>query len=138
MQHIPETLDWVKARSSCSLDAVFGVLREGIDSDIESINGLNRRSLKFYRNTEAPEKKLIVIGERDVGGLSIQMSVVFELKEDRIVVSKRKGNTFAPESSFEGIPSLNEKGECLLRVDDEYFRQWQFRQKGLEELFFGF
>jgi hypothetical protein len=38
---------------------------------------------------------------------------------------------------FTGALTLNNNGECRLRVKDEELEQWQVRRMALEELFFG-
>jgi len=41
------------------------------------------------------------------------------------------------EVLFEAGITLNDAGECKLRVDTEEVESWQFRRRALEELFFG-
>jgi hypothetical protein len=127
--------DWVKARSKCSLESVFQTLREVLDSDVKSVNGLNRVGVTFALNNSATNK-LIISRERDYGGLSGGETVVFELLPNEIRV--RDGRT--EKHFFSAKPVLNQEGECLLEVTGELEPQrlWQVSRKALDDLFFGF
>ena len=131
--------DWVSTRSKCSLEQSFVLLSEIVDSDVKAANALKRRDVEFKINSE-PTKKLVVIRDQDLGGMHGFINVVFELRADKITVFIRKGGEFLPVPMFSFVPSLNEEGECLYRIEGEeaQLKLWQVSRKALEDLFFGF
>jgi len=57
--------------------------------------------------------------------------VNFNLTEHSIVISDQDGNTI-----FEAVATLNDEGECRLKVTGQEKELWQVRKMALEELFF--
>lgn len=132
MRETPKTFDWVKARSSCSLRAVFEVLSQVIASDVESANGLDRPGVSFALTNPA-EDKVMVARTRVSGGVA--ESVLFELRANEIVATlPHRGKTL-----FYAKPVLDVTGECLLQIegDHELKHPWQVSRRALDELFFG-
>jgi hypothetical protein len=134
----PNYFDWVSARSKCSLESVFQLLRVAVDDDLQKVSSLNRIGVKFDRSKQSPDTKIIVTRVLELTGFNESSHVIFELKTDRISVTKRIGNSPEAEPLFEAIPGLNEEGECLLRVKETPLKLWQVSRKALEELFFWF
>jgi hypothetical protein len=129
--------NWVKARSECSLVPVFAALREVVDSDVKEVNELNRPRLRFTLNPEAGSaSKFVVIRQQDMSGFFQAFTVVFELKDDAIVVTARD-QTGNGKPLFSAKPSLKPDGQCMLDIDGEPCFLWQVSRKALEALFFG-
>ena len=80
--------DWVAARAGCCLDGIFQALTEGLASDVKSVNKLDRPGVKFSLNTDIANK-IMVSRTRDLGGARLEAeTVVFELLENEITVSR--------------------------------------------------
>jgi hypothetical protein len=129
-------LDWVKARSNCSLARIFQTLAEVVDSDVQSVNSLARERVSFHINTQATDK-IIVTRDREKGVAHDIRTIVFQLTNFSITATA-KGPTGEATGMFSAVPNLDENGECLLVVSGDPFRLWQVSRKALEELFFNF
>ncbi|MGH9344855.1 MAG: hypothetical protein ACRD3Y_02300 [Bryobacteraceae bacterium] len=132
----PESLDWVTARSKCSLAAVFETLMEVLDSDVKSRNALGAQGVRFLL-TRPVGQKLIVVRERDFGGIPETDTVVFELTKAHVAATARNARGDG-KPLFQAKPALNREGDCLLEVNGEELRLWQVSRLALEGLFFGF
>lgn len=134
MRETPKSFDWVKARSSCSLKAVFEVLSQVIASDVKSANDLNRPGVSFALTNPA-EDQLMVARSGDADGGTEPPAVLFELRANEIVATlPHRGKTL-----FYAKPVLDGTGECLLEIegDHELKHPWQVSRKALDDLFFG-
>jgi hypothetical protein len=128
--------NWVHARAHCSLEGVFHILHEIVDSDVKDVNALKRQGVTFRLNTDAT-RKIIVARDRDLGGVIESTGIVFELFPDKITIAHKQG-ALIDKSLFSAVPSLNEDGECLMEVNGKSLKLWQVSRKALENLFFGF
>lgn len=133
---IPESLDWVTRRSECSLAAVFQALAEVLDSNVKTRNNLPHPPAVFRVNRPAAEK-IVVVRERNFGGVVEAETVVFDLLKSGIAVTRKDARGSGSEL-FRASPSLNMSGECTLDVNGEELRLWQVSRVALEDLFFGF
>jgi len=134
MRDTPKTFDWVKARSSCSVKAVFDVLSQVIASDVKSANDLNRPGVSFAL-TNPSEEMVMVARTSDATGAAESASVLFERRANEIVATApHRGKTL-----FYAKPILNGTGECLLQIegDHELKHPWQVSRRALDDLFFG-
>src|SRR6266571_2431989 len=78
MESVPKTLDWVKARAECSIEHVFMLLVEVVDSDVKAVQARTDRRGEFGTN-RLRDTKLIVTKASDYGaGLKTVAGVVFE------------------------------------------------------------
>jgi hypothetical protein len=75
--------NWVNETSKCSPEMILGVLREVVDSDVKTVNGLNRKGVEFKLVDEATNK-ILVVRQRDMAGFTEGMAVVFELRSRNI------------------------------------------------------
>jgi hypothetical protein len=121
-----EEVNWVKARSECSLKRTFQTLSEVVDSDVKTANGLGLQAVGFHAAFQ--HNRIIVRREENDDELR---SVVFELSSAAIFV--REGQS---KEMFSAKPRLSETGECLLEVDGQLYKLWQISQRALEDLFF--
>ena len=60
-------------------------------------------------------------------------SVTFQHANKKISVFDKHDKTM-----FEATPSLNDEGECVLKVNDKERHLWQVRKMALENLLFGY
>jgi hypothetical protein len=123
----PSKFDWVTERSSCSLPKVFNTLRLQVEEDVNSRNAL--------RPNNSPYEFSVA---EDVGEFTVLLktteasrSVVFNLAEHAIIVRDEQRNPM-----FEVAASLNDQGECRLKVNGEEREFWQVRRLALEDLMF--
>ncbi|MFZ0800854.1 MAG: hypothetical protein WBQ09_15570 [Terriglobales bacterium] len=131
----PVDLQWVKARSKCSLAAIFKALEMGVKDDVNemiSLLGDNDR----VKITVMPSRTgfCVVREDNNINSISTS-SVEFTLGKDEIVVESARRNV------VEGVlltatVTLNNDGDCKLKVKDVELEQWQVRRMALEGLFF--
>jgi hypothetical protein len=122
--------DWVKGRAACSIETVFEKLRIDVESDIKTRNAVNERTqgppqVFTIVNNDASFKVLTAAGTRQSG-------VKFSLGDKAITVTDSHGTTM-----FEATITLNDEGECRLKVNGLERETWQVRRTALEHLFFG-
>jgi len=131
---IPKNFNWVKARSECSLLALFTHLAEVVASDIEAVKSLPNSDETFTINR--PDNKIVVVKTWDVR-VPQARSVVFELTTMGISASsvEMRGQS---QQLFLAKPSFLASGECKLQIDGESepLELWQVSRKALEGLFF--
>jgi hypothetical protein len=124
-KEIPEHLDWIAARAKCSIEQVFESLRGQVKKDVEARNLLpdhSRFNVHFSGDT-------FTVMRGDGGGLK---SVVFALPGKYIEIQNGDRQVL-----FTASLTLNDAGECKLKVDERELELWQVRRRALEELFFG-
>ena len=125
MKEIPKNLDWVSVRAKCSMASVFDALKDEVQKDVISQNSLPDHSkfeVKFNNGS------FTVIS----GDGAVIKAMVFTLTGETIQVKNA-----ARKVLFEAGLTLNDAGECKLKVGDQELELWQFRRRALEELFFG-
>ena len=121
-------MDWVKARAACSPQVVFKELELGARGDVDAI--------KEERPDSASEFDFLVTD----GGFSVMRRG--EMRADSIDFTLEGDSIKAKDPRPEGVSvtatlTLNDNGECRLKVGNQELEQWQFRRKVLEALFFG-
>jgi hypothetical protein len=125
--------DWVTERANCSLQKFFADLQMGSKTDVDIKNKLLRDASEPGKFVVTPNGDRFTVLREGNGHRSIGLwSVEFSLGESGISVSSNDGMI-----QFTGALTLNNNGECRLRVKDEELEQWQVRRMALEELFFG-
>jgi hypothetical protein len=123
----PENFDWVKARSVCSLGAMFDKLKMQVKTDVEARKALLPEH-NFYSFSFLP-------GDVDwfavrVEGASAQDSLRFELRDDNISASNREA------AIFTATVTLCDDGECRFKIGAQEYDSWQIRKMALEDFFF--
>jgi len=120
-------LDWVTARSNCSLPKVFATLRRQIEADVKTRNSL-RPDLAVYEFSMVESGNdftvLLAAGEG-------RWSVVFSLHDHSILARDSRG-----EALLEITLNFNQQGECRLRAKEQEWEYWQIRRMALEDLMF--
>ena len=125
-----EDFDWVAARLSCSLGAVFEKLKADVAKDVEAREtSLPTRTHYAFKFFPASITSFSAIAE----GNKIRCVVEFTLGDGMIQV---RGDGFAPAPSLDVTLTLNEQGNCRAKIKGEQLEFWQVRQRALEELFF--
>jgi RNase P/RNase MRP subunit p29 len=129
--------DWVKERSQCSAGAVFERLKIEIENDVQVRNSLipKGHDYKFHFEVTDSRKDLIVslhgkifdkTTPRDINeGISVHI--------DGSAIIVRENDL---KEKLRATLTLNENGECRLKIDGVEYESWRFRQAALEELFF--
>jgi hypothetical protein len=122
---IPRELDWVKERAACSLARVFQDLHMGVQGDVRKMNEIRKEEAFGTRPTDRPNR-FIAFRMDDL------MRVVhFALEPTLIEI--RDG---VSGQSFDVGITLNDEGQCKLRIGGDELEQWQVRRRVLEALFF--
>jgi hypothetical protein len=122
-----EEVDWVTARSQCSLPNVFKTLLLEVEEDVKKRNALRPNNSPYeFKVIENGDDFRVVLEAKDV-----RRSVIFQLAEHSISVRDELGTRM-----FEVTLSFSDEGKCRLKVDDVERELWQVRRIALEELLF--
>ena len=122
------TFNWVVERTKCSAQQVFKELELGVKEDADTMNS-QRPPHAHYKFTvcQLAGGRFSVIREEPRGIPSVE----FVLEGNQIRVS------INDVVKFTATLTLNNEGQCRLKVKDAELEQWQFRRMALEDLFFG-
>jgi hypothetical protein len=119
--------DWVTQRSQCSLPKIFKTLREEIEQDVKTRNGLRPANSPYeFSVTENGSDFSVVLKLNDA-----RSSVAFSLTEHAILVHDDK-----EKMQFEVTMAFDDEGQCKLYVNEEERKMWQVRRMALDELMF--
>lgn len=121
-----EEFDWVTALSACSVSQLFETLKLQVQRDVEIRQALQPRTDRHYEFASHERKFSVSLENHNVFHV-----VTFSLEPKGIVAKKNENITL-----FSATPTLNDVGECRLRVDGRARTLWQVRMMALEELFF--
>ena len=132
MSTISQDLNWVKELSKCSVREIFSSLHQGAEVDAKEANVSRKERFPGYpiipfAVTSNEQGNHFVVHEQ---GNTAKL-VRFSLDTDRIVI-------FANGVEYVVRPTLNNRGECKLRIngEEEELEGWQVRRRVLERLFF--
>lgn len=130
MSTVPHELNWVKARSECSVGHVFSQLFIDIEQDVTGVNllpttpGYPPPAFAVQRNEAGNTFVVFEAGNTNA-------MVRFQLASDRIVIVMPDGKQLAITLT------LNNEGLCKLKVNGEgELERWQVRRMALESFFF--
>jgi hypothetical protein len=131
MSTIPQDLNWVEKRASCSATQLFYELRNGINNDIAVFNLFKKLpSDQQFAADMTSDGTTICVGQH---GIQVRPIVYVGFAENKIVV-----RDMVKQLNWSAEAKLNQEGRCILRLEDgTELEQWQFRKKALEGLFFG-
>jgi hypothetical protein len=122
-------MDWIGVRSRCTAARLFEHLKEQLQKDVEDRQALRPPDNTWYGfHLDIGRNRASVMLEGH--GLESE-AVVFYLKPNSILIVDGAG-----KHKFEATPTVNDEGECRLKVNGEERELWQFRKKALEEVFF--
>ena len=120
--------DWVQARTDCSLPTVFQRLKlqikAGADARTETLLK-NDAGFGFSTVSEGASISVVLQGKFPL------KSIVFTLTESGISVRDGDDNL-----TFDAILTLDDGGQCRLKVGTRELEFWQFRRLALEGLLF--
>lgn len=122
------SFDWVTARSACSPAKVFTDLRLAVEQDAKTKNASLSPGTEYSFHVQSNGDIFSVALVRNQN--QIICGVDFVLTESGISVRREDGE-------FEATLTLDDEGQCRLKIDDREFKCWQFRKWALEDLFFG-
>lgn len=121
---------WVTARHACSPYEVYKQLQTGCEVDVAERNALRVTFEYGFKMSPSPPGgnsfRVLRLGQ------NYSSSVEFKWNEAGISV-------LADDSAvlLAATLTLNDDGECRLKVNGEELTQWQFRKRALEDLLFG-
>jgi hypothetical protein len=126
-----DDFDWVNALSQCSLSTVFEKLKMEVDADVKSRNALRKIDASFgaqygFAMVDGMGSFKVILNSNRTREV-----VTFDLKEKSISVSDSNGLL------FEATLTLNNDGECRVKIKGEERELWHVRRMALEHLFFG-
>jgi hypothetical protein len=128
MNTVPQELNWVEIRATCSAPQVFKELQTGIEGDVIAANKADTMPGPFVTTLTRGGHAIIVSVENEVGP-----RIVFYCTNGLIVATDEKRNLKVVVA-----PALNDAGRRVLKLEDgTELEQWQFRKKTLEGFFFG-
>jgi hypothetical protein len=119
--------DWVTKRSACTLPKVFATLRQQVEEDMKTRNGMRPNYAPYeFSLTEDIDKFTVFLKAKDV-----QRSVTFTLSDHAISVKDEQDNPM-----FQVSLTFNDCGECKLHAGEQERELWQVRRMALEDLMF--
>ncbi len=130
MSTAPPELNWVKARSECSLGRVFSQLFIEAEQDVKDINSLPTTP-GYPPPTFAMQKHEMGTSFLVFEAGNINALVRFALGPERIAIVMPDGKQLTVTLT------LNNDGACKLKVNGEgELERWQVRRMALESFFF--
>jgi hypothetical protein len=121
-------INWVRARSECSVAHKFQVLKSEIQSDIDERNKLEA-TLQPRFLFDMPNGHDVVIVTRSDQHRGV--SVVFKLDGNAIIVFDD-----SRQEMFRVSVTLNDDGVCAFKIGEQECASWHVRKRALESLFF--
>jgi hypothetical protein len=113
--------NWVAERLRCSPTKVFQQLVLGVEADVKTLRAALPANRNYEFETALNGGRIMVTV---TGGDFRHSSVIFEQTERGILV--RKDDKVILDATL----TLNDEGECRLKVGDKEYELWQFRKKG--------
>ena len=132
MSDKPENFDWVTALSACSIAVVFERLRLQVKSDIETREAMREipKDQHYAFQFVSNEREFSAL----VQGHKIHRSVIFSLSLPSQSIKVRDEKDIL---LFDATTTINDEGECRLKVKGHERELWQARKMALEGLLFG-
>jgi hypothetical protein len=125
--------DWVTERSACTLPKVFATLRQQVEGDVKTRNGLRPELAPYEFSMKEDINEFAVI----LKAKGAQKSVAFKLEDHAISVASGGADSDGKSvPMFQVTVTFNDKGECKLHANEQECEMWQVRRKALEELMF--
>ena len=120
-------IDWVTIRSRCSLAPVFETLKLQLAGDVDKRNSQVGDNLYTLVVNEG---RMSVVFQPEPGA-TFGQSVVFVLTRSAIEIVDTNG-----QLKFKATPTINNDGECRLKINGKEMELWQVRKLALEDIFF--
>jgi hypothetical protein len=126
MNDLPPDFDWVSVRKKCSAFEVFEQLRQEAKKNVEAFNvGTEPTGCDFI----ATQPEVFSVFRQEFGG---HVGVRFVLRNDEIQIEGAGGITVNMTATL----TLNDKGQCRLRVGNDELDRWQVLRRALEPVLF--
>ena len=122
--------NWVGARFECSPAKVFEQMRLEVEHDIDARNAQLGTDAEYNFGMVVAGDKFVVVVKARTGSVS-HRSVTFSRQEAGISVQDNNNKL-----KVAATLTLNDRGECRLKVDNQEREFWQFRRMALEGLLF--
>ena len=122
-----EDFPWVQKRAECSYSQVFKELEMAVDSDVKIKHKQTEGGPRGFRFQRYSDDRFVVYREAFQGSTNVEFGCTHPG-----IYAKGEG------VNLKAVLSLNDDGECRLKVGDDELKNWQFRKRALEDLFFGF
>jgi hypothetical protein len=119
--------DWVAVRSACTASRIFTQRQLGAERDVVARNSTLPANAGYGYALQSSGPMFSVV----LNGNGVARMVIFEL--GAYAVSVRRGDT---NETWEVTPTINDNGECRLRMGNRDYECWQFRKLVLESLLF--
>jgi|ERR1700722_3634047 len=121
-----DDFDWVSACFACSPVVAFKKLKDGIKYDVESMQSKTAGKPYGFRFDSDGDSCIAILEANRV-----HESVTFTLKDRVIVITDTKDKPI-----LTAVPTIDDEGDCILRVGDKECEFWQVRKMSLNRLFF--
>src|ERR1035437_9858872 len=85
---VPETWDWIRSRSECSIQQMFTLLVQRIESDVKDMEALARarQAGSVFTLNRVSDRQAIVGRKDDMGGVFQGRGVAFERIDNSVRV----------------------------------------------------
>lgn len=133
---MPE-IDWVNERAACSLKKVFETLKLQVKEDVKARNESRLSPLpngcKFVVSTSESQFNVSIDRTNEIAkyGQKPLKSALFVLDDKSIKVFDKEEKLM-----LEADITLNDLGECRVKIKGQERELWQMRREALEDLFF--
>jgi hypothetical protein len=133
----PDSFDWVKARSECSIESVFQILKQVVTSNVESAKTIFSKRSDVTFTVTSLDRRFVVTREDSIGsGVKVGCHVTFALSNSAEITVTRDATSVPSVSLFSAKPSFIQNGDCMLEVEGTPLKLWQVSRRALENLFF--
>ena len=122
--------NWVHARAACSAAKMFEQLRAHVVRDVEIRNKINEGG--GYKFDTHSEHAGITVFLDSMFHQQNPYRVVRFLVEDEHIIARYGNDAIIWSATL----TLNDKGQCRLKIDNKEYELWQACYMGLEKLFF--
>lgn len=130
MKKVPNDFDWVDARAACSPTKVFEQLKSQVAHDVETRNRMAGQGAKFDIHMDTAAFAVFL------NSTTLHMNVPFRIVRFYLNGARITAQYGDETEIFSATLTLNDEGECRLRIGDENYELWQVRHMALEKLFF--
>src|ERR1700687_3113662 len=110
-----DNFEWVKARAACSLVVLFERLKMDLKNDVDERHALLSKECPYRFTLVTNSKSVKVLVE----GPGVSGSVEFRLESPAIKVFTASGQLI-----HIATPTLNDKGDCRLKVGEQECEPW--------------
>jgi hypothetical protein len=123
---------WVRARAACCPAVVFKQLEMDATTDVAAINEIRGPDVRLpFRVTANNAGNTFLVHRENIDPYGQKREVRFSAAGEVITIIGVDGATLT------ATLTLNDEGQCRLKVAGKEYEQWQLRKMVLEPLLFG-